>query len=447
MGSMARGACKWEVGLALLIIAILTPSAWGQSLEEASRLNNQVVELYEQGRYREAIPLAQRALAIREKALEKDHPDVAQSLNKLAELYRALRDYSQAEPLYKRALAIVEKVHCGEDDADVVTILRNLQKNLGVEGIYRENSVWGETINLLRLGAEGRLDDAAKAKIKELGIALKRGETHNVIRLAFFIQGLIEQAKMHAFEKEKANLEELKVALDSEETAGKENIKNSNEKDRKGKLLRVYSFFKRYFRKEEKQDDQEDLEDLKKNLNQVRLALDELETYLAYLNWKEQNQELSMKEKKKKQELIKEIQNKLDLKNKLWIRKERTTGNLDNIKKEMDLNFEEKNIEIEIAKLKAELFKARSASQSPHKLKILKNQLKQECKELSRVLAKKEMRWVTLTIVDLILKGDFEGAREKTAEFLTKKSKLGIATDEEKHILRRLSRTAKGTPR
>jgi hypothetical protein len=34
---------------------------------------------------RTAIPLAQRSLAIREKALDPDHPDVAQSLNALAQ--------------------------------------------------------------------------------------------------------------------------------------------------------------------------------------------------------------------------------------------------------------------------------------------------------------------------------------------------------------------------
>ena len=39
------------------------------------------------GRYAEAEPLYERALAIREKALGPDHPDVATSLNNLAVLY------------------------------------------------------------------------------------------------------------------------------------------------------------------------------------------------------------------------------------------------------------------------------------------------------------------------------------------------------------------------
>ena len=40
---------------------------------------------------REAEPLYQRALAIKEKALGPNHPDVATSLNNLAELYRGPR--------------------------------------------------------------------------------------------------------------------------------------------------------------------------------------------------------------------------------------------------------------------------------------------------------------------------------------------------------------------
>jgi hypothetical protein len=43
--------------------------------------------------------LFQRALAIREKALGRDHPDVATSLNNLAALYDVQGRYADAEPL------------------------------------------------------------------------------------------------------------------------------------------------------------------------------------------------------------------------------------------------------------------------------------------------------------------------------------------------------------
>ena len=54
----------------------------------------------------QAEPLYKRALAIREKQLGPEHPDTATSLNNLAGLYHAQGKYEQAEPLYQRALAI-----------------------------------------------------------------------------------------------------------------------------------------------------------------------------------------------------------------------------------------------------------------------------------------------------------------------------------------------------
>ena len=80
-------------------------------IPEAARLLNQVGSyLYLRALYAEAEPLFRRALAIREKALGPDHPNTALSLNNLAELYRAQGQYAEAEPLYRQALAITRSV-------------------------------------------------------------------------------------------------------------------------------------------------------------------------------------------------------------------------------------------------------------------------------------------------------------------------------------------------
>jgi tetratricopeptide (TPR) repeat protein/CHAT domain-containing protein len=93
--------------------------------DDAAALRARVVELYRAGKYAEAIPLAQRRLAILDKVLGPNHPDVAASLNDLAVLYGAQGRYADAEPLYKRSLAIREKV-LGPDHPDVATALTNL---------------------------------------------------------------------------------------------------------------------------------------------------------------------------------------------------------------------------------------------------------------------------------------------------------------------------------
>ncbi len=99
----------------------------------AINLDN-LAELYRaQGRYAEAEPLYKRALAIFEKALGPEHPDVAINLDNLAGLYHAQGKYAEAEPLVKRALAIFEKV-LGPEHPHVATGLENyaaLLRNTG----------------------------------------------------------------------------------------------------------------------------------------------------------------------------------------------------------------------------------------------------------------------------------------------------------------------------
>jgi tetratricopeptide (TPR) repeat protein len=57
----------------------------------------------------EAKALLERALAIREKALGPEHPDVATSLNNLALVHHATGGYEEAKALHERALVINEK--------------------------------------------------------------------------------------------------------------------------------------------------------------------------------------------------------------------------------------------------------------------------------------------------------------------------------------------------
>jgi Tetratricopeptide repeat len=76
---------KWRIPAVFLLplLVLSTAGAQESDLAEAQRLNRQVLQYYATGRYQEAIPLAQRALAIREKALGLEHPDTAVSLNNL----------------------------------------------------------------------------------------------------------------------------------------------------------------------------------------------------------------------------------------------------------------------------------------------------------------------------------------------------------------------------
>jgi len=105
--------------------AVKEAEAFGpQDPRLATSLNN-LAELYRlEGMFVDAEPLYKRSLAIREKALGPAHTDVANSLNNLAGLYYQQGKYNEAEPLYKRSLAIWEKA-LGHEHPHVATSLEN----------------------------------------------------------------------------------------------------------------------------------------------------------------------------------------------------------------------------------------------------------------------------------------------------------------------------------
>jgi len=75
--------------------------------------------------YKKAEQLHRRSLAIREKVLGTEHPDVAGSLDSLAGLYLIKEEYDKALPLIEKALLINEKV-LGAEHPNVASSLDNL---------------------------------------------------------------------------------------------------------------------------------------------------------------------------------------------------------------------------------------------------------------------------------------------------------------------------------
>jgi len=97
--------------------AIAEPTSW--------LLNQLGLLLKAKARHREAEPLYRRALAIDEASHGPDHPDVASGLNNVALLLRETNRLKEAEPLYRRALAIDEACY-GPDHPNVARDLNNL---------------------------------------------------------------------------------------------------------------------------------------------------------------------------------------------------------------------------------------------------------------------------------------------------------------------------------
>lgn len=95
----------------LLTSLLLIPQSPQQSpeLKESSDLSLSVVKLFKEGKFDEAIPLAKRALEIRERLLPPNDPMVLTALGNLGDLYNAKADYNAAKKMFERLLPMQEQ--------------------------------------------------------------------------------------------------------------------------------------------------------------------------------------------------------------------------------------------------------------------------------------------------------------------------------------------------
>lgn len=141
-------------------------------IAEAERLDQQVRQLYRAARYDQAIPLAKKALALHEKVLGAEHPDVAAPLNNLAMLYIANGDHESAEPLLQRALAINEKTF-GPEHLDVAMVLNNLGMLYSEKGDYARAEPLYRRSLAIREKISGPEDGDVSVSLNNLGVLLK----------------------------------------------------------------------------------------------------------------------------------------------------------------------------------------------------------------------------------------------------------------------------------
>ena len=161
---------------------VLSQVSEENELAEAKRLEQQIFQLSQEGQYAEAIPLAEKALGIRKKVLGDNHPDVAISLNNLAELYRLQGRYTEAEPLYQQSLAIDKKT-LGDNHPDVATGMDNLATFYYLQGRYKE--------------AERLYKESLAIKKEQLGDNhLDVARSLNILALIYDSQGRYKEAEL-----------------------------------------------------------------------------------------------------------------------------------------------------------------------------------------------------------------------------------------------------------
>lgn len=103
--------------------------------ERAAALDLLAETLCREGKAGEARPDAEEALAMRESALGRDHPDVATSLTTLALIARAQENYEEMRRLHERALRIRER-RLGPEDPDTALSLNGIAVAHRIAGDY-----------------------------------------------------------------------------------------------------------------------------------------------------------------------------------------------------------------------------------------------------------------------------------------------------------------------
>jgi TonB family protein len=98
------------ISLAVVCVAAQTPPP-STALQEAEKISAEAVKLFQQKKYDEAAPLAQKAITIREIELGKNHISVAQAWRNLAYIQLQREKQKEAAQAFKDAFEIYEQNH------------------------------------------------------------------------------------------------------------------------------------------------------------------------------------------------------------------------------------------------------------------------------------------------------------------------------------------------
>ena len=129
--------------LAEKVVALREKILGPEHADVGAALNFLAGVYFDKGEFKTAEPIYLRALAVREKAFGQEHLDVAESVNDLAVTYLNLGEYDRALPFYQRALAIYTKL-LGPDDPQIAHALSNLA------GAYQQKSDYAQAESLYR---------------------------------------------------------------------------------------------------------------------------------------------------------------------------------------------------------------------------------------------------------------------------------------------------------
>ncbi|GAC1466731.1 MAG: hypothetical protein NVSMB9_07600 [Isosphaeraceae bacterium] len=150
--------------------------AWNDT-DDPGQLARKVVQLYEQGHFRESQETAQRLVELQRRRLGADHPDYASALTNLALLYQKQGEFVTAEPLLRDALEIRRK-SLGELDPQFAASLIHLAELFQLQGsLAAAEPLMRQALEIRREAQGERHHDYATALAGRAVLRHRRGDT------------------------------------------------------------------------------------------------------------------------------------------------------------------------------------------------------------------------------------------------------------------------------
>ncbi len=220
--AVRRGKLAEAENLQQQVLAIHEKTLGAENPVTANSMSN-LARVYDiQGKYADAEKLYRRALAVREKVLGGEHPDVATNLNNLAKVLQELGKDQQIggaearararagstlgatteiESLYRRALSIQDRA-LGRDHPSTALTLNNLGGMLALRGDFAQaeqtqraalttmEKVFGEqhpdtaavlTSLSIALDRQGKIAESEASYQRAIGISRKTGNPRNLL--------------------------------------------------------------------------------------------------------------------------------------------------------------------------------------------------------------------------------------------------------------------------
>jgi len=122
-----------------------------RELDKASELSSQVLKLYGEKKYDEALPLARTVVEIRQRLLSQNDPLVGAALINLGELYLVSKKDNEAEDVFRRALSVLEP---NSDQSEMV--ISRILDSLAYIRIRKHDSAHAEPLLLRSLEIQER---------------------------------------------------------------------------------------------------------------------------------------------------------------------------------------------------------------------------------------------------------------------------------------------------